>query len=136
MTYKGDAHLVLTARSGAADQHFGRHRTAHDRSLAGDGTDRKLTPDRDKAVVNVRQPLAAYRTRRVETLAIVSDLEQEPAVADYGDLDGGGATGMLDGILNRLQTGEIDRALDFGRIPADALTLDVGGQRHTQRDST
>src|SRR6187431_2091945 len=103
--------------SGAVDQHFGRHRTAHDRSLAGGGTYGKLTPDRNKAVVNVRQTLAAGCSARVETLAIVTDLKQEPAVADYGNLGGSDATGMLDDILNRLQAGEIDRALDFGLIP-------------------
>jgi hypothetical protein len=102
-------------------------RTDDARAVSGFRIDLEVAADGFHAVVHVANS-ASVQGFRCEPRTVVANLEAQPA-AGLAELDPdfSGAAGMFERVLERFDTGEVDGALEFGRLARDADRLEMDG---------
>src|SRR5829696_4288826 len=102
------------------------HEPAYVRAAAGRRVDGDPAVDGLHPVAHVAQATVELADRWVEAGAVVADLEAQRMLRrPEDDADLGGALGVLDRVLDRLDAREVDRGLDLGRIAPHGAHLDA-----------
>src|SRR6266566_4323770 len=106
-----------------------QERVSHARSVAGLTPYDERSTDSVEAVRHALEAGAVAGRGRVESIAVVGDLEGQAAV-DLGQLDGGPRRmRVLRDILECLEAAEIHCRLDLLRVPTHVVRIDVDRHR-------
>ncbi len=106
-----------------------RSASSHARSVAGLTPYDERSTDSVEAVRHALEAGAVAGRGRVESIAVVGDLEGQAAV-DLGQLDGGPRRmRVLRDILECLEAAEIHCRLDLLRVPTHVVRIDVDRHR-------
>src|SRR4051812_2289177 len=142
---------LMAAKNQAARDTFTSARLAHRDCRHGDDhvgatglvrAHRKLTAHRVRPIAHVPEAAGRQDPRGVEALPVIAHQQRQPLGGPAQlDLDHAGAR-VLDGVLHRLRTAEVQRRLQLVGVPADSAIEhgDPGGagaheRAHRRRDT-